>query len=428
MLLVGFVVLAGASAGAISVRSPTLGALAVLAALGLVLVARQPVMLAVVATGAVFAVQRLGAHSVTPGRGISYSDALLAAAFVLALPALVGSAELHRLRVAGWGTALYLALLLPGVIANPSTGAYLEWLHRLVLVGGSLLVGALLAREERIRTALRLLTLVACVVAGAAVADTLSNGFAAASPLSLNKNFIGALFSSVVIVLLVAPRVVGLSARIQVPAVLLVGCGLLASQSRGAMLGAVAGLLVTFALVRRLHNRRTVVLATLVGVAFAVLAGLSLHSQFQQDTADLNNSSVGVRSNVEAATHDLWLTSPVVGVGLKYFTTGQYGRLAVASTNVVNNELAESGVFGLLGFVLLQIAAVGAALRRRRDPLLVAAAGAVVGQLAHGMVDIYWSAGTAALPFLLLGMGLARAPADSRAPADEGQGRRASGS
>jgi hypothetical protein len=137
---------------------------------------------------AVFAVQRLGGSSVNPGSsgGISYSDALLAAAFVMAVPALLGTAELPRLRLALQGTAVYLALLLPSVIANPSTRAYLEWSHRLVLLAGALLVGAWVAREQRVKDALRLLVLVACIVSLVSIEQWFRNGFELTSPFGVN--------------------------------------------------------------------------------------------------------------------------------------------------------------------------------------------------------------------------------------------------
>jgi hypothetical protein len=37
----------------------------------------------------------------------------------------------------------------------------------------------------------------------------------------------------------------------------------------------------------------------------------------------------------------------------------------------------------------------------------------VVALLLHGMVDIYWSAGTVSLPFLIMGMALGGVPADA---------------
>ena len=149
-------------------------------------------------------------------------------------------------------------------------------------------------------------------------------------------------------------------------------------------------------------------------MAIAVAGGLawfaysSVKSELGLEQSQLNNSSIGVRVNVEKVTRQIWETSPVYGVGLKYFNSGNYGYYAQSANNVVNNELAESGVIGLAGFVILQGSALTAGFRRRRgDPLVVVGLAMVAGQLLHGMVNIYWTAGTVPLPFLILGIALA---------------------
>jgi O-antigen ligase len=125
--------------------------------------------------------------------------------------------------------------------------------------------------------------------------------------------------------------------------------------------------------------------------------------------SDFEHSSLGVRFKVEQVTRDVWRTSPTVGVGLRYFQSGEFGFAAQAANNDVDNELAESGVIGLCGYVVLQGTAIAVAVRRRKgNPLAVAAAGVVAGALLHGMVDIYWTSGTVTVAFLILGLGLAQ--------------------
>jgi hypothetical protein len=296
---------------------------------------------------------------------------------------------------------------MPSLIANHSTRVYLEWLHRGVMLGGALLVGAWIAREHAERTALRALTLVSCVVAVAAIANSVGRGFGAAYPFGLHKNFIGSLFAAELVVLLAAPAVLRLSGRFRFVAVVLVSLGLLASHSRGGELAAVLGVLVAFLLDPKAHSPRAKVVAVTVATALAVVAFLSVRDQLNQSQESLDTSSVGVRFNVEDVTRDIWRTSPFVGVGFKYYNTGGYGPFAAAANNVVDNELAESGVVGLIGFVLLQLGVLLAGIRRRTNLLMPAAVAVVAGQLLHGMVDIYWSAGVVTLPFLLLGIALA---------------------
>jgi hypothetical protein len=417
-LLTAFVVVAGGIAGALGVRNFRLGALVVAALVVLLLVSRRPVVLGIVAVGAVFFVQRLGSTHAAPGSGggVSYSDALVTAASIMALPAVAGTPELRRLRSAAYAIAVYLALLVPGVLANPSPRAYLEWTHRLVMLGGALLVGAWLVRERAERTALRLLVLVSVVVGIMAIYNTFTHGLAPAAPSQWNKNFLGAIFSSVLIVVLMAPQAIRLPPLVRIGAIVAIGGGLLASQSRGGELAAVFGLLVALVLNPRLHSVRTRAVEIVVGLAVAAAAVISIRHQLNLSRAALDNSSVGVRINVERVTRRIWRSSPFVGVGLKYFFSGHFGPYAYPANNVIDNELAESGLIGLAGFVLFQAGVLVAGIRRRTTPMAAAAVGVVAAQLLHGMVDIYWSAGVVTLPFLLLGIGLAgRAPAPAAA-------------
>ena len=408
-LLIAFVVFAAALAGTVGVRSFKQGALIVVTLVVLLLVSRKPVVLAAVALAGVYAVQRLGSANAAPGSagGISYSDALVTAASIMALPALASTPELRRLRGAAYAIAVYLALLLPGLAANRSTRAYLEGAHRLVMLGGALLVGAWLVREGYQRTALRLLTIVSCVVAVLAIQWTFTHGFNPAAPSQWNKNFIGAIFSAVLVLVLAAPQAIGWPPILRWTATILIAGGLLSSQSRGSEIAAAGGLLVALLLNPRAHSIRVRIFAGLTGIAIGVVAAISIKHQFAQNQQTINTSSIGVRFNVEHVTQKIWRTSPFVGVGLKYFFTGHFGPFAYPANNVIDNELAESGVIGLLGFVLFQIGVLAAAVKRRGAPLVAAAAGMIFGQLLHGMVDIFWSAGVSTLPYLILGMALA---------------------
>jgi hypothetical protein len=423
-LLVLVAVVGGGVAGAVSATSARLAA-AVAAGLVLIgLTAHRPVVLALIALTGVFASQRLGSTALVAGNepGVSYSDALLAAATFLSLPALLGTKELRRLRLAGWGVAIYLACLLPTLLLNSSQRGYLEWLHRLVLLGGSLLVGAWIAREGKTRSALRWLTFVACIVAVAAVSNAVRHGWLNSAPFGLNKNFVGALLATVFVVVFIARTHLALPAPWWSVVVCIIGAGEIASHSRGGALAASVGLFLAFMLQGRLHSSGTKVLGVLAAAGLAVFVYTSVRSQLDQPQAVVNNSSIGVRYNVERATRTVWRTSPVYGVGLKYFDTHAYGPFALAATNVVDNELAESGVIGLAGFVVLQGAVLSAGIRRGRAEQLAAAGfGMVAGLLTHGMVDIYWTAGTVTLPFIVMGMALAGEPSNQiRQHAEEG--------
>lgn len=406
---------AGALAGAVSARSTGLAFAVVTGLLLVALTAYRPVGLAVLALIGVFASWRVGGTALVPGNkaGVSYSDVLLTGAAFLSIPALLGTQHLRRLRLAGWGVAIYLACLLPTVLLNSSMRGYLEWLHRLVLLGGALCVGAWIAREGKIRPALRSLTIVGCILAVATVANAVRLGWADSAPFGLNKNFIGGQLGVLLILTFIAREHLAVRTPWWIAAVCIVGAGVIASHSRGGALTASVGLFLGFVLTGRLHRPSTKWFAVFVAAVLGVFVYTTVSHQLDHSQTVVGNSSIGVRFNVEHVTRRIWRTSPIYGVGLKYFNTHAFGRFAVAANNVVDNELAESGVIGLAGFVVLQGAALTAALRRARtDHLAAAGFGMVAGLLAHGMVDIYWTAGTVALPFIVMGMALAHEPSD----------------
>jgi O-antigen ligase len=146
-----------------------------------------------------------------------------------------------------------------------------------------------------------------------------------------------------------------------------------------------------------------------VAIGFAGYASYSVQQQLTAD--DRNTNSVGVREDVEAATRELWVESPLVGVGVRYYRTGDFPGYT-ASNNALNSEMAEAGIVGTSGFVLLHVVVLAGLWRRRSDPWAIAALALVAGNVLHGQFDIYWSSGITPLPFLVAGVALAapRAP------------------
>jgi hypothetical protein len=414
---------AGALIGVIGAQSTATGFAAAIVLLAGMLVIGRPTGLAILAFVGVYFVQRLGGTSVSPGAqtGVSYSDALLAGAALMAVPGLIGTPEMRRIRGLLAAAGAYLLCLMPGIITHPSPRAYLEWAHRSVLIVGAIVVGAWITREHSTRLALRIFVAVSCVFGLLAIENWVRNGFHPASPLHLNKNFLGSqLAAALVVVVLVRGRIAVRNA-LWIAATLIVGVGLLCTESRGGELAAATGFVVAFGLSGRVQTRATKAVALLLAGVLAAFTYSSVHAELtRQTTSELNTSSLGVRFNVEKVTRQIWGTSPIVGVGLKYYyetniKVGRYGYYAQAPDNIVDNELAESGVIGLAGFVVMEFGMLVVAFRRRKDHALILAGMAVVaGALVHGQVDIFWTAGSAALPFIIIGMGLAMPPPSRR--------------
>lgn len=424
MLALGLLVAASAFVvGGLFVHRTTDGIIvAGLIGLAIVMLDR-PIVISILAMCAVFIVQRVGGSSSNAGSsgGLSYSDAILAGATLFALPMALRTSTFDRLRTALVGLAIYLTTLLPTVILHASRGADLEWAHRLVLVGGALLVGASVAHANATTLALRALTAIAVVYGAFAIAAGARHGFSIpAEPLGLQKNFIGSLLGVMAAFTLCAPKALALPRWVRLCAVSIISGGLLATQSRGSMLAAAIAVYIAALLSGRVIGRGRQLIALLLAAALTYGAYLSIHKQFTQSSSQFNTNSIGVRFNVERETLKIWRTSPIDGVGLKYFRTGDYGFFAQASNNAIDNELAESGVIGAVGFLTMQGLVLFAGFRRRRESQLVLiATGVVFASLMHGMVDIYWSAGTASLPFMILGMALGTPESESELRPDD---------
>jgi polysaccharide biosynthesis protein PslJ len=164
-------------------------------------------------------------------------------------------------------------------------------------------------------------------------------------------------------------------------------------------------------------------IAAVLAAGFLTYAGYLVLNQTADKVATQNTNSVAVRNKTEDATIALWRTSPLVGVGIYYYTDPAYPEMnpwLVAPTNAVVEALAEGGIVLAAGFIIFNVGAI-AVMLRYRNPLAVAGLACVADRLAHGMVDIFWTAGDASLPWLIVGMGMAQAAVIGRRETGESE-------
>lgn len=408
-LLIGVIPLGAlVVAAAVGLLAPTnqSAALAMVAlVLALALVAASPQAFAVICVPGVFLIQRAGG-----GGGVSLSDLVMAVAAITAVLAPSLAQARHRLRPLMIPLLVYLAALSVAALAHPGAGALLEILHRLELVGGAMVVGLWLVESGRATVALRLLLALACVFAAAAVLTTLAHGLSPAYPLGYHKNFAGSIFSTLLIVVVCAPSVFMLPDRVRVACLVLLGAGLAATQSRAAALAAAIGILIWLVRTRR-SGKGTRGRGIVVILALVLGVGAALAVRDQVRTGD-QHSSINQRVDIEAIARDLWRTSPLTGVGLKFFKDPQYG--GVSQPNVIVDEaLAESGLIGAAGLIVFMGGSLVLLRRMDRSELAVAALAVTAARFTHGFADIYWVAGVTSLPWLIVGMALGRHPEES---------------
>jgi O-antigen ligase len=387
------------------VLSRSLAVMAAAACLMLALVATGSPLLPILAVPGAWFGDRLPA---TQGF-LSMSDGFLAVGALATLPRLKwGRLPLGGLLVpiVGFEATQFLALLhspsLPGVVA---------WLHRPMLLAGGLLIGAYLQQEGRLLLALRLFAVAGVVVAGAAVADTLAHHLQPAYPFDQQKNYMGDLLAAGVLVTYALPEIADRRSLVRTALIAALFVGLLATQSRGALIALGVGLVV-LTIVRNGFTVRS----TFTLLLALALIGLTV-SQVQEDAAremaqDNAFGSVTSRTDFQQQAVDLWRSSPVLGIGIHFFQL-QTASLRSDPHNVVLLTLAESGAVGLLGFAVLLIG-VGRLLWMRGSPLAPVALAAITFRFTHGLFDIYWLHGAELLPWVLAGAALMAASGRGR--------------
>ncbi len=188
----------------------------------------------------------------------------------------------------------------------------------------------------------------------------------------------------------------------------LAGAGLVASFSKGALLGAGAALLV---LAWRLRQRWLGALLAL-GVAALLVVGLGAGIERLNP---LGGSS-GARLELWHSATLMLRDHPVLGVGLDQFLRlrtapgSRYISAAAAASsernaahphNLILDILLQTGWLGLAALTAAVVGALGAA-RRARGPLAAGLVAALAAALVHGLVDNVYFVSDLALSFWLI--------------------------
>ena len=212
---------------------------------------------------------------------------------------------------------------------------------------------------------------------------------------ALHKNAWGGLMSTLVIIAMELWFATPVRARRRklMVAVLLMVTVLFLSLSRGAWLGAIAGV-STLIFLRRQFKMLTRLLLVVVPLVAALWI---LLPQGDKDYAlgfDADRANIAGRIDTIATCKQLFLNNPVLGVGVSL-------RKEVDATNVILVTLAETGILGLGLFIWLHVTILRMVWKTqklipREHPLyslLAVGAGMIICRLAHGSVDHYWSRG-----------------------------------
>jgi hypothetical protein len=372
-----------------------LGAAALLLVAGFVLSAPALLLAAVYAT--VFLPWRVGPGSLQ----MSVCDAVTLLAMLAALPYVPWRKRaLHQVLA---GLAIYLGILVVVVASHPTRRAEFEFAHRAVLFGGTVLIGAAVAHRHQVASSLKALVSSSVIISFGAIYSTLTTGLQPGYPFGINKNLAGSLLAITIVLLVAAPGRTGIRWSWIRHIRILCIVGLLATQSRGAILAVVA-VTAIYALRHRSARRRAplfflTVALVLIGVSFVTLRNEYIDNP-QFNAIDTRTVAF------DDAINNVWLVHPITGAGLRYFQANDSADYITAGVhNIVLAELSEGGVIALLGLIVLLWNTVRVVMRRR-DTIGEAAFLILVCQILFGMTDIFWVAGSLSLAMLIVGIAI----------------------
>ena len=393
--------------GIVAAYNAQVAAVGVGAVVVVVLLISAPWLLVVMVMPASFVTYRVG----PVGSGLSVADMVLVAGVMAAL--------IFMRRPGGWArrhlliALAYLFVLMIPVVATPTTTAFVEWGHRLLLVVGGVVVGATIVQMDQTRRALRIFVVAATTIALVAIIAALSTGLDPAYPFGFSKNQTGGLLAFVLILIAVAADHLELPPKVQGVMTTVLVLGLAATRSRGAMLALIVGF-VYLVFRRGIRGGRWLYLVPV----FVLMIGftvLTLRAETLLD--DGRSSSLGTRIEFQQRAFDDWMIEPGLGQGIRYYLDDgvAFPRPVIPQDplggtpsphNIVLEVLAESGVVGLVAFVIL-IGGTLVLVGGRRSQLTLAGGAVIVVAATQGLFDIYWVGGLQTIPWIIVGLGAA---------------------
>ncbi len=330
--------------------------------------------------------------------GLSISDLVLFLGTLCSLSVfrLRESPEMRQLL---WILCIYQASTILTVIDNPYRSDIIEWVHEAFLVGGSLIVGWVVARAGKARPAVTVYVLGSCFIALWACLQTLTHHLQAAYlPGGMQKNYIGDMLAFAVVLAYSRPYWVGWR-RALWPRLAMIIClaGILSSQSKQAIISLAIGIGFIYFRNRGLGNRSKVIfvaIVPLVIIAYSVISSeISSHNRFNSFYTRLSSYSQSLT---------IWEHSPLVGVGLRWWYTSRFVG-SIQPPNAEMEMLTSAGILGLLGLITLFVGSVSVlrAIPRRLGTLALAI---LLMRFVQGQLDIFWVAAQGSLPWMIAGL------------------------
>ena len=336
------------------------------------------------------------------GVDVSISDVGLA---VATLPAVALSRTLSpAMRSLMWLIALYLFSTLFTVAANPYLANVIEWVHSAVLLGGALFVGWSVGREgfgaKALSVMLTTASAISLLVIISGVTAAMKGSFEPVFldwPFGMHKNFIGTTLGIMAVVAYVRPAWMGWSKPLGMAVFAWLSIGVAFSQSRQAII-ALGIALIVLVLRTRTQQRRSML------IVFAVIAAfLNVLSVVREQAGSSNEfNSFFQRIAWFSDSIEVWQTSPVFGVGLRWWYTDTFDY-RFQPPNAELEVLTSAGIVGLIAFLILITGSL-TILWRLPSEYGTLAALVVLSRFVQGQFDLFWTAVQVSLPFVIVGI------------------------
>lgn len=300
-----------------------------------------------------------------------------------------------------WLTVVYQASTLFTVVANPYTANAVEWVHAWFLVGGALIYGWAIGRSGHAATGMKLLLGTASVVAGFVILRGLVNlsqgSFeAVALTFGMHKNFLGTVLAITALIAYVRPLWLDLHPSVANALFWWLTVAVGFTQSRQAIIA--LGIALVVLVLRTNTDRRRSKLILLAVIPAVVVVGTLVQEQVESDN---EFNSFFQRLTWFEDSFEVWSTQPIVGVGLRYWYTGNYP--AFQPPNAEIEVLTSAGIIGLAGFLTLMIGSV-VVLWRVTPTYGTLAVLVVLSRFVQGQFDLFWVAAQCSIPFVIAGI------------------------
>lgn len=365
--------------------------------IGAVLTRRVPLAIPLIATPALFVVQRIGIGETD----LTASDVALAAGFASAL--LLGDRAFSRpLRALLLLNAVYQFATLFTVIVNPQTQNTVEWFHAWLLISGSVIMGWALGRAGFARAALLMIVIAGIVIAVGTIVTAigvyLQREFVPiypAFPWPMHKNFAGTAMAFSAAVAFLRPDWARLPTGWMRVSFWVLLVAITMTQARQALVGLAA--VIVIAALRPVITGRSRWYLMLIVPATWLIVSLVL------DQIDSQNQHNSVFQRLEwlREVYAYWKHAPVFGHGLRFWYTDP--ALPYQPPQAELEVLASAGAVGLAGFAVMWIGVI--VVLWRIDPRYGTLALALpLSRLTQAQFDLFWVAVQTSIPFVVTGI------------------------